>query len=103
VNILDYIALPVAGYLFVRFFDRLRRLSWRNNKPLYVSLYLSHVLWTIGILWDALHDGMQIHQWVGLVAMYCMLEITKRNWAGPAPPVDTLSRPAPLGPPEDRP
>ena len=96
---MTFLAIACAFYLLVRFYDRLRLISWTTAQPLYVALYLTHVLWALGIIYDAFDDGMQWHQWFGMCAQLLWLEVTKHGWLAGVP--DAIkTQPADLGDPE---
>jgi len=98
-SILDFIAFVLAIYLALRFYDRLRLINWKTTRRLYVALYLAHIMWVLSILYDIFDGGMQWHQWFGMAAMVCWLEISKTSWLDGVPDA-ARSETGVLGPPE---
>ena len=96
---MNLIALAFAGYLALRFFDRLRLINWHTVRPLYVAMYVGHVLWVLGIIYDTFEVGMRPYQWAGLGAMFCWLEVTRHNWLDGVPEA-AKTGPGELGPSE---
>lgn len=75
----------VALYLVVCFGDRLRQISWWSVKPIFVTLYLSYMLWALSLLYDAVSGVFWLHQAAGSVAMMVLLQITRPNWSDGIP------------------
>jgi hypothetical protein len=90
----------LAGlYLFMRLADRLRLINWHTTRPIFVALYLAHILWALGVVYTAFVGALEWHAWFGLLAQALWLEVTKHNWLGGMPD-EIKSRPADLGDPE---
>lgn len=98
-NVIDLVCLVVAAYLAVRLGDRLRLINWRTTKPLYVGLYLSHMLWALGVVHSIFDSGVHWPQVFGLSAMFCWLQVTRQHWPGDSVP-DEATKPGELGPAE---
>lgn len=98
-NLLDLLCVVVAAYLALRVSDRLRLINWHTTKPLYMALYLSHMLWALGIIYSIFDSGVHWPQVFGLVAMFCWLEVTRRHWTAGVPD-EAKTKPAALGHPE---
>lgn len=82
---MSFIALAFAIYLAARFFDRLRKINWHTVRAPYVGLYLSGLLWNLGVMQAVFVDGITWHQLAGLAALFCLLEINKHTWAEGVP------------------
>lgn len=82
--------------------DRLRRINWHTTKPVYMLLYLSHVLWALGIVYSVITNGAAWPHLAGLSAMFCWLAVTCDHWVDGVPeeivkPKDLVG-PQPNGP-----
>lgn len=100
-NLLDLLSVVVALYLCLRLADRLRLINWYTTKPLYVGLYVSHMVWALGIMYSVFHSGVLWHQVFGLTAMFFWLEVTRDYWV--CGPPEEVTKPAYLGEPELQP
>lgn len=80
------VELALAGYLVLCFGDRLRQIDWWTVKPMFVALYLSHMLWALSLLYDTSMGELRLHQAISLVAMLVLIRITRANWADGVPP-----------------
>lgn len=100
---MNLLILLAALYLAVRFGDRLRLVNWRSVRPLYVGLYLCGMLWNLGVIYATTIDiSDEVLRWLsvyfrctGMVAFFCLLEITKHSWSEGVPEA-AKSAPAPL-------
>ena len=79
------IALSVSIYLTVVFGDRLRQISWRTAKPIFVLLYLSHMLWALSLIYEVYRDAFSLHELAGALSMFVLIRITRCNWADGVP------------------
>lgn len=97
-NALDLIALLGAAWAALLVADRLRLINWHTTKPLYVALYVTHMLWALGIVYSIFTQGVSWPQLCGLAAMFCWLAVTKHNWLDGVP--EEATKPGHLGVPE---
>lgn len=100
-SLIDLVSVVVAVYLAVRLGDRLRLINWHTTKPLYVGLYLSQMLWTLGVVHAVFDTGLHWPQVFGLSAVFCWLEVTRERWSVSVPV--EVTKPGYLGPPEFQP
>lgn len=78
--------------------DRLRLINWKTTKPLYVALYVTHMLWALSIVWFIFETGVTWGQLCGLSAMFTWLAVTRHNWLDGVP--EEATKPGQLGVPE---
>lgn len=71
--------------LILCFGDRLRQISWSTVKPIFVLFYLSHMIWSLSLLYEIFEGSIDLHQCAGLIAMTTLLVITKPNWSRGVP------------------
>lgn len=94
-NALDLIALLGAAWAAVLVADRLRLINWHTTKPLYMALYVSHMLWALSIVWFIFEVGATWGQLCGLSAMFTWLAVTRKNWLDGVP--EEVTKPGQLG------
>ena len=82
---MNLLALSVSIYLTVVFGDRLRQISWRTAKPIFVLLYLTHMLWALSLIYEAYRGGFGLHELAGAASMLVLIRITRGNWADGVP------------------
>ena len=92
---LNLVVAAGAIYCGVRFWDRLRQINWRDTRPVYVGLYLGHMLWCLAVIWESAANDLNWSSAIGVVAMACWLEISKHNWQG-GPPVAAVKAAEPM-------
>lgn len=78
-------AFSISIYLTVVFGDRLRQISWHTAKPLFVALYLSHMLWALSLLYEVYREAFGLQESAGALAMLILIRITRCNWADGVP------------------
>ena len=78
-------ALYVSIYLTVVFGDRLRQINWFTAKPVFVLMYLTHMLWALSLIYDAYIGAFGLHEVSGAVAMLVLIHVTRPNWANGVP------------------
>lgn len=93
---MSFAALVIAIYLALRLGDRVRLINWHTVLPLYVVLYLSGMLWALGLIYSCLDGALQWQQYAGMATLFCLLEVTKHSWLNGVPDV-AKTIPADLG------
>ena len=79
------LALSMSIYLTVVFGDRLRQISCNTAKPVFVLLYLSHMLWALSLVYEVYRDAFGLHELAGAASMLVLIRITRGNWADGVP------------------
>ena len=79
------LSLSVSIYLTVVFGDRLRQISWHTAKPIFVLLYLLHMLWALSLIYEAYRGGFGLHECAGAASMLVLIRITRCNWSDGVP------------------
>lgn len=79
------LALSLSIYLTAVFGDRLRQISWNIAKPVFVLLYLTHMLWALSLVYEVYRDAFGLHELAGAASMLVLIRITRANWADGVP------------------
>lgn len=87
------IAMAVSLGLLMVFGDRLRQITWGTTKPIFVALYLSHMLWALSLVYESWIETFDLHDVAGVVAMVIFILITRINWLN-GPPLSFRRNPA---------
>lgn len=77
--------LGFAIYLGLRLGDRMRLINWHTVLPLQVAMYLFSTLYVLCVLASAYVGSATWEQAIGLVPLFCLLEVTKHNWLNGVP------------------
>lgn len=79
------VEIGIALFIALGFADRLRQISWWSVKPVFVALYLTHLVWALSLLYAAATGCFGAQEIAGTAAALVMLLVTRPNWAKGVP------------------
>lgn len=82
---MNVFVLGFSVYLALRFGDRMRLINWHTVLPLHVAMYLFSTLYVLCVLSSAFDGTVSWEQAIGLMPLFCLLEVTKHNWLNGVP------------------